>query len=442
MTQCFPKPYEPFGDINVRVDLSNYMTKQGLKNITHVDTLGLALKTNLANLIDNLKSLPNNLSNLKTEVDKLDIDNLVPIPFDLSKLSNVLKNEVVKKTEYDAKMKNIESKIPDVSNLATKSNLNTKINEVNNKIPSKTGLATTSALTAVENKIPSINNLVKKTDYDRKVSEIDKKLTDHKQNEYITTTEFNARLVQVNLVTKTDFDSKISSLNRKIVSNKTKDIAIANELGYFRGKNQFDEDGTQNYYIFQPISKYLKVAYVNDINYILSWKSRGLNGIKIESIKTNDYLLNPRMDHYDMSKIRIKFDGSFLNRFPPTILHGNIVNIYIVYEITSDYKDINYPTLENCLFESVKLTKNADIDKYGYSGYGIGFDRETSFSIGNETGKNVIIFGVDMSSSTKIDNRKKDILILGIGPTQGLENTLSAEKMYSINFTKKMQNFV
>ena len=117
----------------------------------------------------------------------------------------------------------------------------------------------------------------------RRLVKLTKKLTDHKQNEYITTTEFNARLVQVNLVTKTDFDSKISSLNRKIVSNKTKDIAIANELGYFRGKNQFDEDGTQNYYIFQPISKYLKVAYVNDVNYILSWKSRGLNDIKIES---------------------------------------------------------------------------------------------------------------------------------------------------------------
>ena len=208
---------------------------------------------------------------------------------------------------------------------------------------------------------------------------------------------------------------KIESLNRKIVSNKTKDISIENELkklkifdlSYFWGKNHFDEDGNQNYYIFQPISKYLKVAYVNDITYILSWKSRGLNDIKIESIKTNNYLLNPRMDHYDMSKIRIKFDGSFLNRFPPTILHGNIVNIYIVYEITSDYKDINYPTLENCLFGSVKLTKNADIDKYGYSGCGIGFDRETSSSFGNKVGKNVIIFGVDMSLSAKIDNRKK-----------------------------------
>ena len=69
------------------------------------------------------------------------------------------------------------------------------------------------------------------------------------------------------------------------------------------------------------------------------------------------------------------------------------------------------------MFGSVKLTKNADFDKYRYTGYGIGFDRETSFSIGNETGKNVIIFGVDMSSSSKIDNRKKDILILDKRPT-------------------------
>ena len=174
----------------------------------------------------------------------------------------------------------------------------------------------------------------------------------------------------------------------------------------------------------------------------MSWKSRGLNDIKIESIKINNYSLNPHMDLYDMSKIRRKFNGSFLNRFPLAILHVDIVNFYIAYEIISDYSSINYPTLENCLFGSVKWTKNANIDKYGYSGYGIWFDRNISFSVGNEIGKNVKIFEVDMSSSTKIDNSKKDILILGIGPTQGLENRLSAEKMYSINFTKKIQNFV
>ena len=83
MSQYFPKPYEPFdGDINVKVDLSNYATKADIKNISHVDTSSFALKTNLANL--------------KTEVDKLDIDKLVPVPVDLSKLSDVVKNDVKK----------------------------------------------------------------------------------------------------------------------------------------------------------------------------------------------------------------------------------------------------------------------------------------------------------------------------------------------------------
>ena len=98
-------------------------------------------------------------------------------------------------------------------------------------------------------------------------------------------------------------------LIKKITANKTKNLANKKEskklntfdLSYFRGKNHFDEDGIQNYYIFKPISKYLKVSYVSDVNYILSQKSRGLNDVKIESIKTNKYLLNPRMDHYYMS---------------------------------------------------------------------------------------------------------------------------------------------
>ena len=137
MSKYFPKPYEPFGgDVNVKVDLSNYATKKDTKNITHVDTSNFAWKTNLANLktevgkldINKLKLLPNNLSNSETKVDKLDIDKLVPVPVDLSKLSNVVKNDVVKKIEYSAKIKSIEDKIRDISNLATKTILNTKIN--------------------------------------------------------------------------------------------------------------------------------------------------------------------------------------------------------------------------------------------------------------------------------------------------------------------------
>ena len=94
------------------------------------------------------------------------------------------------------------------------------------------------------------------------------------------------------------------------------------------------------------------------------------------------------------------------------------------------------------MFGAVTLTKNADIEKYGYSGFGIGFDRRSSFSFpGGGFGQNVLIFGVDMSFSAHIDNKKKDILVLGKGPTQGLEHTLTAEKMYSINFTEKNKKF-
>ena len=110
------------------------------------------------------------------------------------------------------------------------------------------------------------------------------------------------------------------------------------DFGYFCIKNYFDEDGAQNYYIFRPIYRCLKLAHVNDISYVLSWKSKGISDIKIESIKTNNNSLNPRINLYDMRKIKIKFTGSFLNKFPPAILDRNI---YIVYEITSNYSDIN-----------------------------------------------------------------------------------------------------
>ena len=171
MSQYFPKPYEPFGgDINVKVDLSKYLTKADLKNAAGVDTSSFAKKTDLASLksnlhkldIDQLKTIPDNLSNFKSEVDKLDIGKLETTPFDLSKLSNIVKNNVVKKEVYNAKIKNIEDKIPDITNLATKTTLNTKTNDVKTEISSISGLAATSALTAIENKIPNVSNIVKK----------------------------------------------------------------------------------------------------------------------------------------------------------------------------------------------------------------------------------------------------------------------------------------
>ena len=234
MSQYFSKPFRSFGGyISVKVDLSNYATETDVKNITHIDTSNFALKTNLASL--------------KTEVDKLDIDKLAPVPADLSKLSDVVKNDVKKavcdklaakvnnidtsgfvlKTKYQTGKTELEKKIPDVTNFLQK----TKLTELANKIPDVSSLATKTALTAVKNKTSS--GLVKKTDYNTKISELEKKLTNHNHDKYITTPEFNTlaanvfnvRLAQANLIRKTDFDAKLSSLKRKFTAYKTKTIA-------------------------------------------------------------------------------------------------------------------------------------------------------------------------------------------------------------------------
>ena len=160
-----PKPFGSFGgNIDDKVDLSNYATKTDLKNVTHVDNSSFALKTNLANL--------------ESEFDKLDIDKLPPVPNEFSKL-NVGKNDVVKKAAIDklvAKVNNIdtsdfvrkttyqtdkrklEQKIPDVTKFVKK----LKLTELENKIPDISGLATKTALTEVENKVTSVTSLVKK----------------------------------------------------------------------------------------------------------------------------------------------------------------------------------------------------------------------------------------------------------------------------------------
>ena len=165
MSQYFPKPFNSHsGDnIKVKIDLSNFATKTDIKNVSHVDTSIFALKTNLASL--------------KTEVDKLDIDKLVLAPVDFSKLSDLVKNDVVKKNVYDILVANVnnidtsdfvlktkyqtdktelENTIPNVTDFVKK----TKLTELENKIPVISNLAAKTALSTVENKIPSVSNLV------------------------------------------------------------------------------------------------------------------------------------------------------------------------------------------------------------------------------------------------------------------------------------------
>ena len=156
---------------------------------------------------------------------------------------------------------------------------------------------------------------------------------------------------------------------------------------------------------------------------------------RINSITASNYSITPELSYYG-SKIRVKFNGSCLKQDKIIYTHGKRVNIYIVYEISKNFNISSYPTLENCLFGAVTLTKYVAIDGYKYFGYGIGFNKKGEFSFG----RNVINFGVDMSSSLHIDNKK--ILILGEGHTQGLDGTtLTAEKNIQSILWKIIRSF-
>ena len=131
MSEYFPET-SCLEKVKVELDLYNYATKTNFKNATGINTLSFAKKVDLTSLKSNvnklnndkLKNVPTNLINVKSKVDKLDVDKLLPVPVDLSKLSYVIKNDIVKKDVYNAKIKNIEDKITDITNLATKTTLN------------------------------------------------------------------------------------------------------------------------------------------------------------------------------------------------------------------------------------------------------------------------------------------------------------------------------
>ena len=200
------------------------------------------------------------------------------------------------------------------------------------------------------------------------------------------------------------------------------------DFGYYIGKSHFEEDGAQNYLVFQSIHRYFKTT---NTKYISSRKSKRLSDEPIILFVTSDNSLTPLIDHYGI-KIRVKINASSLKQSNTlTYSYGANVNIYIVYELGASGSNDNDPSLKNCLFGEVTFNK-----KHRYSGYGIGFDRRSAFSFfGGGFGQNFLIFGVDTSSPAHIDNKKKNILVLGKGPTQGLEHTLTAQKINSINFT-------
>ena len=215
-------------------------------------------------------------------------------------------------------------------------------------------------------------------------------------------------------------------------------------MSYYHGKQYFDEEsGKQNYLVFLRISKYFKLNSVADTSdYVLSWQSKGLS---IESIKpptTTNNSLTPELNYYG-TKTNIKFTRSCLKQSSHIFKRKKVVNIYIAYELTASSSHDSDSTLKNCLFSRVTLTKNADIEMYKHSGYGIGFDKRSRFLFpSGGFGQNVLMFGADMSTSIDIDNKKRHINTWKRTNAR-IRKCFNCRKMYSINFavTKKKMLF-
>ena len=143
-------------------------------------------------------------------------------------------------------------------------------------------------------------------------------------------------MAQANLITKVDFDAKLSNLNRKITENEPKHLLIESVLnklktfdsGYFIGKIHFDnEDGTQDYLVFQPLNKYFKL--ITNTDYVSSWKSKGLSSESIKPPRTSDNSLTKALNYYG-NKTRATFTRSCLKQSKLSYTHGNIKYLHCI----------------------------------------------------------------------------------------------------------------
>ena len=191
-------------------------------------------------------------------------------------------------------------------------------------------------------------------------------------------------------------------------------------------KKKFFSGKFQNCLVFIPANKCVK--YFHATTPIYSWNSNGMSEESIENITKSESNFAPTfVDHHIIPDIN--FNGHCLIK-NNICIPKKVINLCISYTLDSQLRNLNTDfTLGNCLFGSVKLTKNADLDKYKYTGYGKGFDSRSEFLFTDGSyGKNDIIFGADMNTPVHVDNKGKYILILGEGPKQGLYNTTLTQK--------------
>ena len=229
-------------------------------------------------------------------------------------------------------------------------------------------------------------------------------------------------------MSKTDFDDKLISFDRKITSNKTTYLEVQKRLdslitkvyNFFISRIYFtSNDGSQNKCVYQPTLDTLELKKDKGIDYVLSWKSKGVFNSKLKSLYTA--LLNSiKLSRYKMG---IKF-----NTDPLAVEQNNyltkIVNVYIVYYLDAWSKiPLRNFTMKILLFVATSIVKNSNKEKCVYSGYEIAFDVNGERSFDNDFARNVVTFGVDNSSPFHTDNFKINFLVLGQGGTFGINGS-------------------
>ena len=380
--------YPPYksssNNVKVELDLTNYATKTDLKNITHVDVSSFASKTNIAAL--------------KTEVDKIDADKLKTVPVDLAKLSNVVKNEVVKKIDYSTKITSIESQIAgltkstvdnladitklkavDTNNFVLKiklasdvTTLENKIDTVDKKIPDINGLATKTSLndylqtaafnskvTEVENKIKVNDTLAKSAN--TKANTIRSDLTGYAKKADVAT---DITLIKNNYVTNANLTSQLNNLKSQHITDEVKKVEDKvnenkKEITFVRGFYSYEHNSDLVYDCKLNSFKILSYG-------ISRWKSKNIYDPSIKNVLypvRNIELLSLNIKN-DSEGLHVFFNGGSYLHQDIIAIPNNVINIYCVYKLDPiDSSRNNEFTIQNALFGAIEITKNGNTSK-------------------------------------------------------------------------------
>ena len=414
MSKYFPPYNNSSENIKVELDLSNSATKKDIKDITHIDASGFASKTNLAAL--------------KTEVDKIDTDKLKTVPDDLAKLSNVVKNDVVKKTDYNM----LKSKVDgiDVSKYVGRAKYETdgkaiydKIDAVEKRIPvltdfittarfnnEKNLLATKTALTTVENKISDVCTLATKTSlssllpvstFNSKVTELEGKVTT--ASGFVKKTDYSAEITKIknDYATNASLDSRLNDLKAQHISTEVKKIddktkKNASDILAFETRLKQKEDIVNEsqrevsftrvlfYYIDQSYLVYecKTNSFSFKLGTITVWQSTGIYNCSVDSNMAPTAGANNNLPELKTDgRMHVYLNGNYFVQNKVVIpSNNNVINIYCVYQLDpiSSSRDTMY-TIQNALFGAIQITKHASASTYKYKGYGICFDEGQNF---------------------------------------------------------------